>query len=532
MSAGAPESVVVPQLKLPLRVTLLFNDKIKKNTGVHARILAPQDVELIQYRNLEKKHDVFDPSTDVVLFPSQDAVTFEELPPQQLLALKRVVLIDTPWQFAKKKVLGDARVMGLTRIKLGKVKKHSSYWRYHLEGADCLSTIECLVQALNEFSDAVALAGFTSNANTLSLHGSISSVQSRDCSDTKPVSFQRSSSERPGLHSSVSTKANEKMSTSTNTESTTTQHFDDLLFFFRLIAQRITQSRPTDSHNANLPTTVAGKQQLARIKAQNARAGSALQKFTNATLRYRAVLLTRESLQQTSHRGSFKVDELEDDTVPTKKIRKCPVESSSPQSTSSMSPVAPVANLDDGAAYFLAYSVSNKSLSVFRVADKQCNLASLTDSEFWARIDARNNSDHAKLESRPDALSIQCLIREHHFHLSDAAQSAAAPIELDRLREVRSRVQRCFAVLVVCVSCRNFCNFGHGQKQATKGTRRHRGTPVPLLRPRHIQVSFQGVILNACSIVVSLSIHSRRDSGISGRNSTASLQHHQYRSAC
>jgi len=368
--SGAPATVKVPRLRLPLKVTLLFNDKIKKNTGVHARVLAPDDVDLVHYKS---KDYSFDPQTDVVVFPSDQATTFDELPAERLCSIKRLVLVDTTWQFANKKVLRDPRIGELQHIKLRKVESHSAYWRYHSEGHHCLSTIECLRLVLNEYQQA---------RNSL--------VRSR------------------GSAADVSVH-------STN--------FNDLLFFFDLIASRITK-RSQFITDKKLPTSLAAKQQLARIKAQNARAGSALKNFTNAKLRFRAVPTNSVKLH---------------DVNPRKRPR--PEEAPSVVDTGSTS--------TSNVQYVVAYDVKGKRTSFFEVTTTgNMDLSSMANSKFWQAVDRCRQPTPAAEKQGGDELriSLKTLAENMQFPLADLRSGALLQVERDRINRVSGLLVRGQAV--------------------------------------------------------------------------------------
>ncbi|GFH16015.1 DTW domain-containing protein [Haematococcus lacustris] len=108
-----------------------------KNTGVHAAIIAPEDVTL---------HDLdhcpsFDPAMAVVLFPSDDAVEVQALQP---LSLDRVFIIDSKWKKAKELNQHPA-LRGVRRVRL--THHRSSFWRFHTSGVadDGVCTIECML---------------------------------------------------------------------------------------------------------------------------------------------------------------------------------------------------------------------------------------------------------------------------------------------------------------------------------------------------------------------------------------------------
>lgn len=96
---GVPEDVTVPSLRLPLQVHVWFQDKIKKSTAPHAKVLAPQDVEIIPYP--AAKGDALPTYTcenAVVVYPSFEAETLEQISPEELREIRTMIFIDCPWQ--------------------------------------------------------------------------------------------------------------------------------------------------------------------------------------------------------------------------------------------------------------------------------------------------------------------------------------------------------------------------------------------------------------------------------------------------
>ncbi|GFH08100.1 DTW domain-containing protein [Haematococcus lacustris] len=107
-----------------------------KNTGVHAAIIAPEDVTL---------HDLdhcpsFDPAMAVVLFPSDDALEVQALQPR---TLQRVFIIDSKKK--AKELNQHPALRGVRRVRL--THHRSSFWRFHTSGVadDGVCTIECML---------------------------------------------------------------------------------------------------------------------------------------------------------------------------------------------------------------------------------------------------------------------------------------------------------------------------------------------------------------------------------------------------
>ncbi|KAE8891007.1 hypothetical protein PF005_g14140 [Phytophthora fragariae] len=159
---GVPEDVTVPSLRLPLQVHVWFQDKIKKSTAPHAKVLAPQDVEIIPYP-LAKDGDkvpTYTHENAVVVYPSFEAETLEQISADELRDLRTLIFIDCPWQKAPV-IMTDPAIANLRHVKLAQPPKESSFWRYHKAGAGCVSTIEAIQLMLEEYVAAATKAEIT-----------------------------------------------------------------------------------------------------------------------------------------------------------------------------------------------------------------------------------------------------------------------------------------------------------------------------------------------------------------------------------
>jgi len=182
---GVPEGVSIPEVRLPFfRCDVLFDDGPKKATGVHAKVLAPGQVRLIDLftndasrnRTLSRKGasaavaseqqlpdaaypemavvreiPEYDPEATLVLFPDESSVPLGEasLPTSSSTTL---VIIDAPWRRAQA-LRRDPRLAHLRSVRL-RSPPQSRFWRYHAEGAGCVSTIEALAASIREVKNS------------------------------------------------------------------------------------------------------------------------------------------------------------------------------------------------------------------------------------------------------------------------------------------------------------------------------------------------------------------------------------------
>jgi hypothetical protein len=93
----------------------------------------------------------WDVEKTLVLFPSKDAVTLDELSQADLASIERVVLLDSRWNNTTK-VLEHPGITRLTkRVKLKDPPKESLCWRYHSKGEGLLSSAEALYFLLKDY---------------------------------------------------------------------------------------------------------------------------------------------------------------------------------------------------------------------------------------------------------------------------------------------------------------------------------------------------------------------------------------------
>ncbi|CAI5705382.1 unnamed protein product [Peronospora effusa] len=159
---GVPKNVTVPSLKLPLRIDIWFQDKIKKSTAPHAKVLAPQDVEIIPYPLVNDSTNLikYTRNNAVVVYPSFEAETMDEISSNELRNLRTLIFIDCPWQKASV-IIKDPTLANLRHVKLAHPPKESNFWRYHKAGAGCVSTIEAIQLMLEEYTAAAEKAAIT-----------------------------------------------------------------------------------------------------------------------------------------------------------------------------------------------------------------------------------------------------------------------------------------------------------------------------------------------------------------------------------
>ncbi len=165
------EPLIGKKLTLPfdLLVIIHWHDSLIKCTATHTKVLCNNNVTFAHW---EKKNygESWEPivaslnaDTDIVLFPSHDAVPAEEFQwksdcnPDKTW---RVVVLEASWQNGKtmarqiKEFRENLGLPPLIYISLSNIV--GQYWRFHNEGNSAVSTIEAITHCAN-------IAGFSDN---------------------------------------------------------------------------------------------------------------------------------------------------------------------------------------------------------------------------------------------------------------------------------------------------------------------------------------------------------------------------------
>lgn len=164
---GAPDGVAVPKVRLPMHVSILLKDGQQRSTSLHAKVIAPDDVDVYGcFHGSTDEVPEFDPARTVVALPSEGAVTWAEL--DGLEAVDHLVLLCSPWQQVHK-LAELPQVSRLRHVRIGGACISSGFWRVPPRdagpGGSHLATIEALVHLLREYPERThALAAPASEA--------------------------------------------------------------------------------------------------------------------------------------------------------------------------------------------------------------------------------------------------------------------------------------------------------------------------------------------------------------------------------
>ena len=160
---GVPEHVTVPSITLPVDTVILRRDKKNKNTGSHAKVLAPETVHIVDIATVTPAHrqkrarvnESFQlpvaatPENAVVLFPSKKSVPLPELDKTTAAALQYLIIIDSTWN-STRAILELDTLVNFKHVRLANAPEESRFWRVPPNGKHFLSTIEAMAQAYKE----------------------------------------------------------------------------------------------------------------------------------------------------------------------------------------------------------------------------------------------------------------------------------------------------------------------------------------------------------------------------------------------
>ena len=158
------EEKLIPKITLPKKVLIMRRDKPRRNTAAQIKTLAYDhtiihdlpltskderksrcypDIEIEELNNIDKETDA------VILYPSENAVTFEEMSNDEIEKLKYIIIIDCPWR--RTRAILDLPVLNkIKHVKLKNIPKQGRFWRVPPAGEGYLSTVEALRYAFRE----------------------------------------------------------------------------------------------------------------------------------------------------------------------------------------------------------------------------------------------------------------------------------------------------------------------------------------------------------------------------------------------
>jgi len=170
-----------------VNVDIVLADNRKKSTAIQVGVVASSSIRVWDswtggLEALEREN--WDVEKTLVLFPSKDAITLDELPVADLASIERVVVLDSRWNNTTK-VLEHPGITRLTkRVKLKDPPKESLCWRYHSKGEGLLSSAEALYFLLKDY---VGLTGKGAKRLNDKADGSGREEEREDKEETAPL---------------------------------------------------------------------------------------------------------------------------------------------------------------------------------------------------------------------------------------------------------------------------------------------------------------------------------------------------------
>ncbi|KAF9188160.1 DTW domain-containing protein 1 [Haplosporangium sp. Z 767] len=143
---NCPEGAI-PQLKLPIKLDIIKHEQERdgKSTALHAKILAPEDVEVYAWQEMPKYENV---DRLLLLFPSPGAKQLSEIDPT---SFDKLVVIDGTWEQANKMSKSDSPLLRMKRVTIA--PHETLFWRHQRKSSDHLATIEAIYYFLREYHE-------------------------------------------------------------------------------------------------------------------------------------------------------------------------------------------------------------------------------------------------------------------------------------------------------------------------------------------------------------------------------------------
>ncbi|KAF9934258.1 DTW domain-containing protein 1 [Linnemannia zychae] len=143
---GCPEGAV-PRLKLPIKLDVIKHEQERdgKSTALHAKILAPDDVEVYAWKEMPKYENV---DRLLLLFPSPGAKKLSEIDPT---SFDKLVVIDGTWEQATKMSKSDSPLLRMKRVTIA--PHDTLFWRHQKKSSEHLATIEAIYYFLREYHE-------------------------------------------------------------------------------------------------------------------------------------------------------------------------------------------------------------------------------------------------------------------------------------------------------------------------------------------------------------------------------------------
>ncbi|RKP09122.1 DTW domain-containing protein [Thamnocephalis sphaerospora] len=152
----------IPTVQLPVKLDVVKHVKEKdgKSTAVHAKILAPDDVEIHAYPDNVPDYDCS--GRTLLLFPGEDARCLEDIEPG---SFDRLVVIDGTWNQAKAMVRYSPVLGRLPKVAIRAQRTY--FWRFQNLDDGHLATIEAIYHFYREYHQAYATTPYNGEYDDL-----------------------------------------------------------------------------------------------------------------------------------------------------------------------------------------------------------------------------------------------------------------------------------------------------------------------------------------------------------------------------
>ncbi|CAG8779342.1 396_t:CDS:2 [Cetraspora pellucida] len=141
------DSSELPRVKLPVKIDVIKHHKENdgKSTVAHAKIIAPDDVEIISYSQMPK---IENPDRMLLLFPGPNSKTLQEIPRS---SFDKLLIVDGTWRQALNMARTNPELKNIRKVTINPQK--TLFWRYQNKDENHLATIEALYYFLKEYSE-------------------------------------------------------------------------------------------------------------------------------------------------------------------------------------------------------------------------------------------------------------------------------------------------------------------------------------------------------------------------------------------
>eukprot|EP01104_Vermistella_antarctica_P017808 TRINITY_DN6389_c0_g1_i1.p1 TRINITY_DN6389_c0_g1~~TRINITY_DN6389_c0_g1_i1.p1 ORF type:complete len:308 (+),score=64.82 TRINITY_DN6389_c0_g1_i1:125-1048(+) len=138
-----------PLLNLPIKLDIIHHptEKISKSTAVHASLLAPDHVRMLEFPDEVPEYSEED---TLLLYPKEGAPLLEEL--EDLHKYKRLVAIDSQWN----RCFTMCSHPNFAKLKCVRIKSRTTlFWRWQVKSPEYLATIEAIYYFYADYERAL-----------------------------------------------------------------------------------------------------------------------------------------------------------------------------------------------------------------------------------------------------------------------------------------------------------------------------------------------------------------------------------------